>query len=230
MEMNLRFEKKRDCKTRAKPLSPQATISVKQGWKQNIAHGIMEEENDVKLFNHIFQVHRERYIRFACSYTFNRETAEDLVAESLLYYWENRHRLQEVKDVPLYILIVVKNKCLDYLQRERTWDHVAENLLSNKEWDLQMRITSLENSVPETLLSKEVQELIDKALAKLPEKTRHIFLLSRYEGKSYQAIAEETGLSVKSVEFHISKALTSLRKELKDYLPSLFFLFDFFYK
>lgn len=54
--------------------------------------------------------------------------------------------------------------------------------------------------------------------------------MSRYEGKSYQTIAKETNLSVKSVEFHISKALAALRKELKDYLPALLFVFDFFYK
>ena len=173
--------------------------------------------------------HRDRYIRFAYSYTYNQETAEDLVTENLMYYWENRHRLEEVKDIPLYILVTLKNKCLDYLQRERTWNNIAENLLSNKEWELQMRISSLEACEPETLFSNEVQELVNQALAKLPEKSRHIFIMSRYEGKNYQTIAKETNLSVKSIEFHISKALNLLRKELKDYLPCLLFVVDFFY-
>ena len=146
-----------------------------------------------------------------------------------MYYGEIRHRLEEVKDIPLYILVTLKNKCLDYLQRERTWNNIAENLLSNKEWELQMRISSLEACEPETLFSNEVQELVNQALAKLPEKSRHIFIMSRYEGKNYQTIAKETNLSVKSIEFHISKALNLLRKELKDYLPCLLFVVDFFY-
>ena len=79
----------------------------------------MDEKADIKRFNNIFVTHRDRYIRFAYSYTYNQETAEDLVTESLMYYWENRHRLEEVKDIPLYILVTLKNKCLDYLQRER---------------------------------------------------------------------------------------------------------------
>ncbi|RHR60804.1 RNA polymerase sigma-70 factor [Parabacteroides sp. AF17-28] len=190
----------------------------------------MDENTDIKLFNNIFITHRERYIRFAYSYTYNREAAEDLVTESLIYYWENRNRLQDVKDIPLYILVTLKNKCLDYLQRERTWNNIAENLLSNKEWELQMRISSLEACEPETLLSNEIQDLINQALAKLPEKSSRIFIMSRYEGKNYQTIAQETNLSVKSVEFHISKALNVLRKELKDYLPYLLLLFDFFYE
>ena len=183
----------------------------------------MDEKADIKRFNNIFVTHRDRYIRFAYSYTYNQETAEDLVTESLMYYWENRHRLEEVKDIPLYILVTLKNKCLDYLQRERTWNNIAENLLSNKEWELQMRISSLEACEPETLFSNEVQELVNQALA------RHIFIMSRYEGKNYQTIAKETNLSVKSIEFHISKALNLLRKELKDYLPCLLFVVDFFY-
>ena len=142
----------------------------------------MDEKADIKRFNNIFVTHRDRYIRFAYSYTYNQETAEDLVTESLMYYWENRHRLEEVKDIPLYILVTLKNKCLDYLQRERTWNNIAENLLSNKEWELQMRISSLEACEPETLFSNEVQELVNQALAKLPEKSRHIFTMSRYEG------------------------------------------------
>ena len=189
----------------------------------------MDEKADIKRFNNIFVTHRDRYIRFAYSYTYNQETAEDLVTESLMYYWENRHRLEEVKDIPLYILVTLKNKCLDYLQRERTWNNIAETLLSNKEWELQMRIASLEACEPETLFSNEVQELVNQALAKLPEKSRHIFIMSRYEGKNYQTIAKETNLSVKSIEFHISKALNLLRKELKDYLPCLLFVVDFFY-
>ena len=132
----------------------------------------MDEKTDIKRFNNIFVTHRDRYIRFAYSYTYNQEAAEDLVTESLMYYWENRHRLEEVKDIPLYILVTLKNKCLDYLQRERTWNNIAENLLSNKEWELQMRISSLEACEPETLFSNEVQELVNQALAKTTGKVQ----------------------------------------------------------
>ena len=143
--------------------------------------------------------------------------------EAQKYLDENTHG----KTAKVYASLI--NKCLDYLQRERTWNNIAENLLSNKEWELQMRISSLEACEPETLFSNEVQELVNQALAKLPEKSRHIFIMSRYEGKNYQTIAKETNLSVKSIEFHISKALNLLRKELKDYLPCLLFVVDFFY-
>ena len=78
------------------------------------------------------------------------------------------------------------------------------------------------------LFGNEIRRLVDSALAKLPEKSRRIFLMSRYEGKNYQTIAMETNLSVKSIEFHISKSLQVLRRELKDYLPGLLFVLEFF--
>ncbi len=188
----------------------------------------MDEKADIRRFNEIFATHRERFIRFAFSYTHNNEVAEDLVTESLMYYWENRRRLEEVRDVPMYILVTLKNKCLDHLQREKTWGDIAENLMSNSQWELQMRISNLEACEPEVLLGNEIRQLVDSALEKLPEKSRRIFLMSRYEGKNYQTIARETNLSVKSIEFHISKSLQVLRRELKDYLPGLLFVLEFF--
>ena len=98
-------------------------------------------------------------------------------------------------------------------------------MLSDREWELTMRITSLEACEPESLLRNEVQELIDEALRQMPEKTKNIFMMNRYEWKSYQEIAQETGLSIKSIEYHISKALKILRHELKDYMPTFLFVF-----
>ena len=68
----------------------------------------MDEKADIKRFNNIFVTHRDRYIRFAYSYTYNQETAEDLVTESLMYYWENRHRLEEVKVIPSIFILYSK--------------------------------------------------------------------------------------------------------------------------
>ena len=160
----------------------------------------MDDKTNIQLFNHIFTHHRERFIRFAYSYTHKQEVAEDLVTESLIYYWENRARLQDVKDVPLYILVTLKNKCLDYLQRERTWENIAENLLTDQEWELQMRISNLEACEPETLFSREVQDLLRQALDKMPDKTRRIFIMSRYEGKSYPTIAQKTEAKAMNIE------------------------------
>ena len=67
--------------------------------------------------------------------------------------------------------------------------------------------------------------LIRHTLSSLPEQTRHIFMLSRFENRSNKEIAETVGLSVKSVEYHIGKALKVRRVSLTDYLPLFYLLF-----
>ena len=60
-------------------------------------------------------------------------------------------------------------------------------------------------------------------LAGMPEKTRIAFISDRLDGKSHKEIAEELGISVKGVEYHISKAVKLLRDNLKEYAPFLIF-------
>lgn len=62
----------------------------------------------------------------------------------------------------------------------------------------------------------EVQSRIQQALDKLPPKCREVFENSRFEGKKYKEISESMGISVKTVEVHMTKALKILREELGD--------------
>jgi RNA polymerase sigma factor, sigma-70 family len=90
---------------------------------------------------------------------------------------------------------------------------------------LKMKIETLEAFNPEELFTKEILELVNKAISTLPSKTRDIFIRSRYQNQSYKEIAEELGITVKSVEFEISKAMKILRVTLKDYYPVLLLIF-----
>ena len=69
-----------------------------------------------------------------------------------------------------------------------------------------------------SLLSEELEMKIEQAINSLPEKSQEIFRLSRFEGLKYSEIAERLNLSVKTVETQISRVLTKLRIQLKDYL------------
>ena len=72
----------------------------------------------------------------------------------------------------------------------------------------------------------DIQKIVNNTLKQLPEQTQLIFQLSRIENKSANEIAEELEISVKSVEYHITKSLSLLRKKLKDYLPVILFLYS----
>jgi len=185
----------------------------------------MESTSDLKAFNQLFTDYQGRFIRFANTYVNDVAIAEDFVVEALLYYWENRHSLNNESNIPAYILTIIKYKCLNHLQHLQVREAVTEKMRDHAEWELHTRIATLEACEPYELFTAEAQEIVDRTLEKLPEQTRRIFLMSRYQNKSHKEIAAELGMTTKNVEFHITKALKLLRHNLKDYLP--FFLLFF---
>ena len=118
-----------------------------------------------------------------------------------------------------------KNKALDYLKHEEVKRAAFESM---NDWHLQelsIRISTLESCDPNEIFSNEVENIIQNTLKSLSKQTCQAFLLSRFENKSNKEIAEQMGISVKGVEYHISKSLKALRISLKDYLPLFYFFF-----
>jgi RNA polymerase sigma-70 factor (ECF subfamily) len=64
---------------------------------------------------------------------------------------------------------------------------------------------------------EDLKKQTDKIIGKLPEKRKEIFRLSREEGMSYKEISEKLGISIKTVEDHMSHALRYLREQLKGF-------------
>lgn len=126
---------------------------------------------------------------------------------------------------PPYALTIVKNKCLNHLRSQGVRLRAAEDIHSHGARMLRTRISTLEACNPEELFSEEARRLVNETLDRLPEKTRTIFIRSRFDGKSYKEIAAEMGVTVKSVEFEVSKAMKILRVVLKDYLAYFIFWF-----
>ena len=178
---------------------------------------------DLAAFDRLFGEYRPRFIRFAVSYVTDAAVAEDLVMESFMAAWERRALLSE-KSFPPYVLVIVRNKCLNHLRSRQVRLRAEEDLNSHRARLLELRVSTLEACEPAQLFSDEARRLVDETLARLHERTREIFQRSRFRGESYKEIAASMGTTVKSVEFEVSKAMKSLRVSLRDYLP-LFYLF-----
>lgn len=183
-----------------------------------------ESNLDMGTFNRLFGEYQHRLIRFARTYVSDEAVAEDLVMESFVAAWENRAMLT-TESFPPYTLTIVKNKCLNHLRAQGVRLRAAEDIHSHGMRMLQTRISTLEACDPGELFSVEARALVDQALNALPARTREIFIRSRFQGQSYKEIAAEMDITVKSIEFEVSKAMKILRVHLKDYLPLLVFWF-----
>lgn len=168
---------------------------------------------------------RSRFERMAMLYVRDREVARDLMMESFKYFWEHRHEIDLSGNIEAYMYRVVRNKCLDWLQREQLRRRMESTLQSDAEFEIQMRISTLQAFDPDWLFDRELQAHVRRSIAALPEKTRQIFIMSRRDNLTYQEIADKMDVSVKTVEFHISKALRLLHKDLDDTLLLFIFLF-----
>lgn len=171
-------------------------------------------------FNDIYTAFYKKSYLFVKSYVHDDMAAEDIVAESLIKLWE-RMKLEDVDPIQPFLFTILKNRSLDYLKHQVIKKEVIDSFTRKLNRELEIRTSSLEASDPKEIFSSEVEQIIHSTLNSLPERTREIFLMSRFGNKSHKEIAEFFQISVKGVDYHIAQSVSVLRVGLKDYLPLL---------
>lgn len=175
------------------------------------------------LFDLFYKNNYKKSVLFVRSYVHDETIAMDIASDAFIKLWEKM--LEENISHPEILLIsILKNKSLDHLRHEAVKVKAFENIKTIHQRDLDIRISTLEMCDPQELFSEEIQSLLTKTLENIPSLTKDIFILSRFENKSNKEIAELHDISVKAVEYHITKMLKILRTVLKDYLHILFFI------
>lgn len=178
---------------------------------------------DIHSFNALYTRYYRKAFLFTKSFVHDESVAEDIVSESLIKLWE-KLKEENTDYTDALLLTILKNKSLDHLKHEAIKAEAIHSMSNLNQRELEIRISTLQACDPEEIFSEEVKKIIADTLATLPEQTHRIFVMSRFQNKSNKKIAEELGITVKGVEYHITKALKPLRINLKDYLPVLYFL------
>lgn len=173
--------------------------------------------------NHtIFDYFFDKYYRGLCVYAYrmlkSNSEAEDLVQDFFVRILENRKNIFIDSSVKSYFLRSVHNRCLDNLAHQKVKINHAE---------FRLKMLSEEDLQEYPLLDNELAQQIERAIHNLPDGIRETFMLNRFESLSYQQIAKQENVSIKTIEYRISKALTILRKDLGDYLLLLLFVSRF---
>lgn len=161
---------------------------------------------------------------FSNQYLFDREAADGVVQDVFAELWENRKKLQDDTNIHAWLFTVTKNKSLKIISKEKSKQRYNNYILFRQ---LEVNYHSLSRFDTSHFVFEELQQKLEASLAKLSPAVRVVFEKSRFEDKKNKEIAEELGISLKTVEAHISKALKLLRSDLKEYLPLLYLLFFF---
>jgi RNA polymerase sigma-70 factor (ECF subfamily) len=161
----------------------------------------------------------DKYYAGLCVYAYrllkSKSEAEDIVQDFFVRVLENRKNIKINNSVKSYFIRSIHNRCLDYIAHQK--------VIGNHEF-YQQKMMSEEYFQEYPLIDTELKQQIEVAIQNLPDGIRETFILNRFEELSYQQIAKRENISVKTVEYRISKSLGILRKELGEYLLLLLFI------
>ncbi len=161
---------------------------------------------DFKAYETIFKKYYQELYRFAYNYLRDKVPAEEMAQEVFLYIWEKRNQIEIKTTLKTYLYSAVKNKCLNYIKYEIPRKHELE----------ESHLAMMTTSQPELYEDNEkMKRYISEAIDQLPTKCGQIFVLSRNGGLTYEEIAEEMEISIKTVENQMSIALKKLRESLR---------------
>jgi RNA polymerase sigma-70 factor (family 1) len=171
---------------------------------------------DEGAFEKTFRKYYERLCHYANSLLKEEDEAEEIVQTVFLTIWEKREDLEITLSLKSYLYRAVHNHCLNRFKHATVRE-------AHREYTQHFIPQSYE-SVTEVIHANELQDRIEAAVSSLPEQCQLAFRMSRFDELKYQEIADQLGISVKTVENQIGKALKILRNALADYLPVILLL------
>jgi len=164
---------------------------------------------DKTVIDKIYALYHKKIFNFAVSYLKDEDAALDIVQETFIKLWEQRKTLKKNTNIESYIFTVTKNAVLSLFRKHSTEQKYLDYLKGQT-------VNNSSGSEEQTDFDF-LQERYDELLEKLPTKRREVFELSRKMGLSNKEIAEKQGISIKTVENQITKALAYFKENLDVY-------------
>jgi RNA polymerase sigma-70 factor, ECF subfamily len=167
----------------------------------------VQTHDDYRAFERLFK----QYYRPVCAYAIkilnNPEIAEEVASDVFFKLWRNRERIEIQSSFDSYLFRAVRNQCFDYLKSQPKMPDldIAE---------VPFELLTTTPSPEQEMVYWELYEKVEEAIEQLPPQCKLIFRMSRDEGFKYREIAEKLGLSVKTVETQMGRALKHLRDQL----------------
>lgn len=193
---------------------------------ENIEKKLIEQlkQGDEQSYKYIY----DHYYAFLCyiadSYVKDHFTAETIVGDTVFHLWEIRDSLDITFSLRAYLSRAVRNRCLNYLASESEKHEVQLSDLVGGKMQEENILLSVDSPL-DNLLNDELKDTINKSVERLPDECRTVFKKSRFEEKKHAEIAQELGISINTVKYHIKNALSALQADFEKYILVLLLYF-----
>ena len=175
--------------------------------EQDLVYGLID--GDEEAFCELYAAYKNRLLYFAMKFVKSREFAEDVFQDAFTVVWQSRRFINPEASFSSYLYTIVRNRILNQLRD-------IDNEKELKEYILAQAVDST-NETNNRILFDDLKEIVGRALVQLTPRQREVFKMSRELQLSHKEIAEALGISVHTVQEHISASLKVIRSYLTEY-------------
>ena len=177
--------------------------------------------SDQRALKMLFERYFTVLVRYASRITANTNVAEELVEDVFIYIWEKRNSIQIQSGIKPYLYTAARNASFNFLK-----SRLAK---ANKSLTFENNENDIINNESEQIQYNELKRAVTKAIERLPDACKTIFVLSRNIKLSNQEIANELNISIKTVEGQMTIALRKIRAYLQEHWYIFLILFSKIY-
>jgi RNA polymerase sigma-70 factor (family 1) len=165
------------------------------------------QQKNGQAFEHYYKVHYKFFFLAAFGYLKDTRLAEEIVNDVFVRLWEAADSIQIESSLKAYIYRAVINRSLNELNKTKRDQQQQKELSRGLKDSFEMR----------TMEDTELKISLYRAIGQLPVQCQKVFRLSRFEGLKQQEIANQLGISIKTVKNHITHALHQLHRVLEEW-------------
>lgn len=166
-------------------------------------------DGDEEAFCELYASYKSRLLYFALKFVKSRDFAEDIFQDTFTVVWQSRRFINPDSSFSAYLYTIVRNRILNRMREMANEDRLKEHVLA--------QAIDYTDNTRQTILGNELKNLVNTALQQLTPRQRQVFELSREAQLSHKEIADELGISVNTVQEHISASLKLIRSYLTKY-------------
>jgi RNA polymerase sigma-70 factor (ECF subfamily) len=157
----------------------------------------------------LYKVFSKRLHHFARVITRSPEVAEEIVEDVFVKLWSNRHRINEVENLTVYLYVAVKNRSLNAISQKAT------DLIKAPFDDLDIEAGQVVTDPYNLLVTAEMMKRMQQAVDNLPPRCKMIFKLVREDGLKHREVAEILNISINTIDVQMAIAIKKICAELQ---------------